>query len=484
MAILLAIILLFIAIIQLFSVLFLENFYQSNKKKTLKESFNLTEQIITKEKDFEEKLSALQDNKNVTIIILDSEYEPFFRLALLKRPAKYQNQQSRSPMRHDEELISSYLDKFKGGPVILTRKDRRTKTEFLSLYSAITLPDGTRGYAVISTSIDAMKDSVKAASDFILYTSLFVGLIGTAVVLYVSDKISKPIIKINRITSKMAKMDFSERITVDSSDETGELANNINFLSKQLDLKINELAIANKQLKKDIQLKEKVEQSRKELLSNVSHELKTPISLIGGYTEGLKLNINKDDKELYCDVIIDETKKMDKLVLSLLDLAQVEAGYKKMNLEKVDITQLVAGILDKYKLVFAEKGINLHNSFQGTALVMADEERLEQVVTNYLNNALDYVDNNRIISVSIEETKNQIRVGIFNSGKPIESAQLERIWDSFYKIDKARTREYGGSGLGLSIVKAIIHLHEGEYGVRNLEDGVEFWFLLNKYISR
>jgi two-component system, OmpR family, sensor histidine kinase VanS len=477
--ILLTIILLFIAVIQLLNALFLEDFYLFNKKNMLEESYNQIEQIITTEKNYEEKLSALQDNKNVTILIFDKEFEPVYRLALLKRPSKYQNQSSRSAMP-DEELIKGNLDNFNDKPFIVTRKDRRTKTEFLSLYSSITLPDGNKGYALISTSIDAMKDSAKAASEFILYTSIFVGLIGIVAVFYVSNSISAPIVRINRVTSKMAKLDFSERILVSSSDEIGELGKNINFLSKQLDLKINELDIANKQLKKDILLKEKVEQSRKELLSNVSHELKTPISLIGGYAEGLKLNINKDEKDFYCDVIIDETKKMDKLVYSLLDLANLESGSKKMNMVKVDITRLVSDIIDKYKLVFAEKRIKLHHKSQGRTLVLGDPERIEQVVTNYLNNALDHVDDNRIITVSIQETKNKVRVGIYNTGKEIQSHQQDRLWDSFYKVDKARTREFGGSGLGLSIVKSIISYHEGDCGLRNIDDGVEFWFLLNR----
>lgn len=477
--ILTSIILLFVILTQFFGILFLEDFYISSKKKSLKESFGQVQQIVSTESNYEESLAALQDNKNINILITDKEYNVIFMTALLKRKDKVPVDTGKLLDKHEEHL-NDEIGSLSKEQKIVTRTDPRTGTEFLSLYSIIKLPDGVEGYVEISSSIDAMKDSIHAASNFILYLSLLVTVIGTITIIYVSSKISKPIVKIGKLTADMANLDFSQRIEVNSNDEIGDLCKNINLLSVKLDKTLNELANANLQLKKDIEMKERIDQSRKELIANVSHELKTPISLIAGYSEGLKVNVNKDDKDFYCDVIIDEADKMNRLVLSLLDLSQVEGGYKQMKKEWMNVKELIEGSFEKYKLIFNEKGIHVTLSYEGDCDVFADPERIEQVLTNYLTNAMNHVDNRKQIIIEVEEQGEKVVVRVFNSGKPIPADEIDKIWDSFYKIDKARTREYGGSGLGLTIVKAIIEAHGGKYGTTNHDERVEFWFTLNK----
>ncbi|AGK53224.1 sensor histidine kinase [Bacillus sp. 1NLA3E] len=477
--ILTSIILLFVIITQFFGIFFLEDFYISSKKTTLKESLGQVQKILSKKNDYEEHLTALQNNKNINIIITDKEYNVIFMTALLNRKDKNQLPDPKLPDKRDKH-IKDFRENFTNLPKIVTRTDPRMNTEFLSLFSRIKLPDGANGYIEISSSIDAMKDSVKAASDFILYLSLLVTLIGTITIFYVSTKISKPIVKIARLTADMAKLDFSQRIDFNSNDEIGDLGKNINLLSVKLDKTLNELATANIQLKEDIKTKERIDQSRKELIANVSHELKTPISLIAGYAEGLKVNVNTEDKDFYCDVIIDEAEQMNRLVLSLLDLSQVEGGYKQMKKENINASGLVENTLEKFKLIFKEKGIKLSVTYEGDCTVFADPDRIEQVLTNYLTNAMNHVDNRKRIIIRAEEQAEKVVVSVFNTGRPIPTDELSKIWDSFYKIDKARTREYGGSGLGLTIVKAIIEAHGGKYGTTNHEDMVEFWFTLNK----
>ncbi|MHA0856542.1 sensor histidine kinase [Paenibacillus sp. CMAA1364] len=475
-----SIIFLFVVTTQLFSSFLLEDFYLSSKKKLLKESLTQAEEIISKDLDFEEELAVLQENKNIIMVLVDNDYATIFRPAFVRKQYRNNDLPPKYIFPHEEELFKDDIDRFSNSPSIVTRTDRKTNIEYLSLYAPIRLPDGTQAYTVISTSVDAMKDSVKAASDFILYVSLFVAAIGIVVIYYVSRSISKPIVKLGIVTEAIANLDFTQRMEVQSTDEIGDLSRNINFLSEKLDKTLSQLAVANTQLKKDIMLQEKIDQSRKELIANISHELKTPISIIGGYAEGLKVNINEKEKDLYCDVIMDETQKMNKLVLSLLDLSQVEAGYKQMNRQAFDISLLIDKTLEKYKFVFADKEIKLTVSYEGDCMIMADPERVEQALTNYLTNALNHVDLKREIIVHGKEMEQQVIVSIFNSGKMIAQDQTERIWESFYKIDQARTREYGGSGLGLFIVQAIISAHGGQYGVTNDADGPSFWFILSK----
>jgi signal transduction histidine kinase len=220
---------------------------------------------------------------------------------------------------------------------------------------------------------------------------------------------------------------------------------------------------------------------RKEFVYSVSHELKTPIALIRGYAEGLKININKDEenKDYYCDVIMDETIKMNKIVKQLLELSYLESGTVYLEREDFHIMELVGSFMKKNTMLIREKNIQVLVDSEEDILVNADYDRAEQVLFNYINNAVNHVDIKRIIRIRVEKIYNKARITVFNSGSHIPADSLEKIWMSFYKVDKARTREYGGTGLGLSIVRAIQEAHRNNCGVCNVENGVEFWFELD-----
>ena len=220
---------------------------------------------------------------------------------------------------------------------------------------------------------------------------------------------------------------------------------------------------------------------RKDFISNASHELKTPIALIQGYAEGLSecVNDDADSREFYCEVIIDEANKMNKLVKNLLSLNQLEYGSSMIQYEKFDIIMVIKGVINKLDYPLKQKEAVVDFVYAGKLFVYADEFKIEEVITNYLTNAINHLDENKIIKVNISQNDKKIRVSVFNSGKQIPDNELENIWIKFYKVDKARTREYGGSGIGLSIVKAIMNAHNNECGVLNKKNGVEFWFELD-----
>ena len=219
---------------------------------------------------------------------------------------------------------------------------------------------------------------------------------------------------------------------------------------------------------------------RREFIANVSHELKTPIALIQGYAEGLSDNINDDEesRQFYCDVIVDEARKMNNMVKKLLTLNELEFGNSNLELERFDIVSLVKTVADSVELLAKQKNINVVFNNTEPVYVWADEYRIEEVITNYLSNAVNHCKDPNVIDISFKKHDNKIRVSVFNTGDVIGEADLNNIWDKFYKVDKARTREYGGSGIGLSIVKAIMESHNEEYGVANHTTGVEFWFEL------
>ena len=244
-----------------------------------------------------------------------------------------------------------------------------------------------------------------------------------------------------------------------------------------MEFTISELKTANNELQKDIEQKVQIDEMRKEFLSHVSHELKTPIALIQGYSEGLKDNILDDEesKEFYCDVIADEAKKMNRMVQKLLTLNQIEFGNNQVNMERFDITEMIRNMVESSKILVEKQEVKIIFDEPETH-VWADEFMIEEVVNNYLSNARNHVTDDGIIKVSYCHHGNDVRIKVFNTGEHIPQEDIDKLWVKFYKVDKARTREYGGSGIGLSIVEATMKAHGKDYGVANVEGGVEFYF--------
>jgi two-component system, OmpR family, sensor histidine kinase VanS len=323
-----------------------------------------------------------------------------------------------------------------------------------------------------------ISESAAVSNRFTAIVALITIFITGLWTLYVSDKFTRPIKQINITTKKMAELDFSQTLDISSEDEIGQLSQSINHLSHKLKMTIGELNKKNQQLEQDIDKGKRIDTMRREFVSNVSHELKTPIFLIQGYAEGLKNNIVTDEEKrsFYCDVIMEEAEKMDAIVKDLLNLSQIESGNMDLNKYDFDIEQLIEDVTKKLEPIFKEKDISINTEIALKNLVNGDPIRIEQVIVNYMNNAINHVDGNKKIKVTAEEKNSKVRVSIFNTGQHIPEELLERIWISFYKVDKARTRSYGGTGLGLAIVKAIQQAHCNEYGVMNIDDGVLFWF--------
>lgn len=358
--------------------------------------------------------------------------------------------------------------------------DERLGDYYLEIWGTL-----DNGYSIIlRTPIQGIKDNVNISTTLIKYVGGAILAVGIIAAFVVSTYITRPIKQLSNIAEKMSEMDFNARYEGSDKGEIGLLGKSMNNMSEKLEQNIAELKKANLELKKDIDKKEKLEIMRTDFLSNVSHELKTPIALIQGYAEGLKEGITDDPEsmEFYCDVIMDEANKMNTMVKRLLTLNQIEFGNDEPEMERFDINELIASVADANAIRAGQKNMrivfdnrNEHN------FVWSDEYKTEEVLTNYISNALNHCDGKRAIEVRTEKSENggTITVTVYNSGKNIADEDLERIWEKFYKTDKARTREYGGNGIGLSIVKAIMDSMGQEYGVRNVSDGVEFWFNLD-----
>lgn len=334
---------------------------------------------------------------------------------------------------------------------------------------------------LLRTNFESIEEGVSIANNFLAYVGIITVILGTLAMLVISKKFTQPILDLSGIAKRMSDLDFEVKYKVKSKDEIGELGNSINSLSDKLKNTIQELKQANNELVNDIQKKTEVDEMRKEFLSNVSHELKTPISLIQGYAEGLKENINEDEesRDFYCEVIMDEAGKMNNMVKKLLSLNELEFGNNQVNFERFDVVTLIRSVLSSTEILFKQKDVTLYFEQNDPVYVWADEYLIEQVVTNYISNALNHVSGQRIIEIKLIPREDTVRVAVFNTGENIPEEDIDKIWIKFYKVDKARTREYGGSGIGLSIVKAIMNSHNQQCGVINRSVGVEFWFELD-----
>lgn len=339
-----------------------------------------------------------------------------------------------------------------------------------------TLDNGNRIELVIP--LVSIKTNIELTNTFYLIIGGFVFLVSMLFAYMISNYFTKPIREMNEATKRMKSLDFNTSCKVISRDEIGQLAVSINEMQMELSKNIDILNERNKELENEIYEKNRIDKKRRDLLNNVSHELKTPLALMQGYAEGLKVHVihSKEKSNFYCDVIIDESKKMNQLVESLLNIEAMEFGDKVLCKSRFEIIQFILQTLNKYQKLFDDQHIKYTVNEIEPIFVFADMFMMKSVFTNYITNAIHYVDERKVVEISIMQEKEYIRVEVYNTAKPILPEDMEKLWDSFYKVDKARTREKGGHGLGLSIVKAIQEAHQSGYGVKNTRDGVSFWF--------
>lgn len=345
------------------------------------------------------------------------------------------------------------------------------------------LDNGYKVYIQIQTS--AIQESVRISNNLLLIIGMISIVIAAIAASFISKKFTSQILELNVIANKMSKLDFSQKYELaETNDEIDELGNNINVMSDKLESTIKQLRKSNIELERDIEEKSKIDEMRKQFISDVSHELKTPIALIQGYAEGLVENVNVDEesRKYYAEVILDESNKMDKLVRQLLELMKLEYGKREFCNNKFNICELIEEVIRKCNVMLEEKQItDVRFEENGPINVYADEFYIEQAFTNYFTNAIKNtkeIYGNKYIEIKVTKNPdgNTVKVSVFNTGENISEENLDRIWGRFFKADESRNRADGGSGIGLSLVKAIMNNYNAKYGVINKESGVEFYF--------
>ncbi len=334
---------------------------------------------------------------------------------------------------------------------------------------------------IMSMPLSSLHESVSFFNRFLLTIGSVVLVAGAVIMYLTTRKITEPINSLAKLSEQMATLDFSARYTDNSEDEIGTLGRSMNSLSERLESTIAELKTANNELQSDIENKRMIDQKRQEFVANVSHELKTPIALIQGYAEGLQDGLCEDpeSRDYYCGVIVDEAKKMNRMVRQLLNLSAIEQGKDAPDFSRFNLSKVVRGVVSAADILVKQKEALVELDVPEDLSVWADEFKIEEVITNYLNNALNHLQQPNQISIYTENEGNDtVSIHVMNTGKQIPEEDLGKLWEKFYKVDKAHTRAYGGSGLGLSIVKAIADAHHQRCGVKNTRTGVDFWFTL------
>ena len=363
--------------------------------------------------------------------------------------------------------------------VIQLFNDRRSNTSYLECWGQFSDKDT---YFLMTMPIASMEDGVSISRAFLISISAVMLIVGAIAVYLTAGLMTEPIINLANISKKVTNLDFSERYTGKQKDEIGVLGDSMNQMSERLEETIRELKEANAKLQEDIDAKTRIDEMRKEFIADVSHELKTPIAIIEGYAEGLVEGIadDKETRDYYSGIIMDEAGKMNKLVKQLTSLISYEFGDDKNDASDFNLTELVNSVLEAQKIRLNEAGAKLTTDMVENAYVHAEEFKIEEAFTNYLNNAINHLEGDRNIRVSLNAEGDSWRLAVYNDGTPIPEESKPKLWDKFYKVDKSRSRQYGGSGIGLSIVKAIVESHGGRYGVINHDSGVEFWLTLSQ----
>ncbi len=456
---------------------FLEPYYISNKKTEFVNMYvslrDAMESGTIEQQDKAEELWHMAEKNNMSYLIVDEANARMLTNVhdmdmLEKQLAGYLLNQAQKQSR-----ILASTEEYQ----INRSKSPWNKEEYIEMWGEFS--DGS--LFLIRSPLESIRESASLSNRFLIIIGCFMIVICIVLIWYFSKRLTDPILELAALSERMADLDFEAKYTSGGNNEIGNLGANFNRMSEKLESTISELKSANNSLMKDIEQKEKLEQMRNDFLGNVSHELKTPIALIQGYAEGLKEGVSDDpeSREFYCDVIMDEASKMNQMVKNLLALNQLEFGDEEIEFERFDLTAVVRGVLQSMEILAQQDDIRVIFRQQEPVYVWADEFKVEQVIRNYVSNAFHHAGLEKVIEVKIKIQDETARITVFNTGTPIPEEDLAHIWDKFYKVDKAHTREYGGNGIGLSIVKAIMESFHQKYGVNNYDNGVEFWFELD-----
>ena len=437
----------------------LKPYYMRQKQQNIVSTFSAVNAVCKDSEALQERLEYMRANDTVSAVIWAD------------RQIVYSTQ------NQDRFFLPGDLDIPRGA--YLFSEQETASGAYITLYGRL----ANDACIMLRTPVAAIEESIGISNRFLLICGGAALVFALLAAWLLSRGFIAPIRRLSGVAEHVAQLDFSDVYTGTGKDELSALGRSIDTMSHTLERAIGELQNANRQLQADIEQKIRQDEARREFIANVSHELKTPLALIGTYAEGLREDI-AGNREEYCDVIEDETQKMSEMLRRMTLLMQLESGGEQLTPERFDVTELLSNLCERLRVQFADTDCTVLPPAPTPQFVWADSVLLENVLVNFLTNAFHHVSPAGVISAAVTATdRGTVRITVLNTGKHIPAADLPKIWESFYKVDKARTRAYGGSGIGLSVVAAIMNAHRMPYGVRNCTapngaDAVEFYIEL------
>ena len=430
----------------LFQIVFLDRYYEYSKTKNLTKAATLVNGSY-----LENNLLALDDishDYGVCIEIFGKDNKMIYSSNMFNKGCMF------------GDINSSYVRDFKESGLknktyLLTNTRYGNKT----IISATDI-DGV--YSFVSASLEPLDATTNILKSQFITVTFIVLFLSFIIAYYISKRIANPIVKMNKEASKLSKGNYNIKFDEESSiDEINELAKTLNHTSEELN---------------------KIEELRNDLLANVSHDLKTPLTMIKAYAEMVRDLTYKDDekREANLNVIIEESDRLNTLVNDILTLTKLENADNKLEIEEFDLDGLIRSILKRYDILTNE-GYKFIYENKKKMNIKADRKRIEQVIYNLINNAVNYTGDDKIIKINVKESRNNYRIEIIDTGKGISKKDLPYIWDKYYHSNKKHKRNVIGTGVGLSIVKNILINHGYKYGVDSkINVGSNFYFEIPK----
>lgn len=461
-------------ILWLFQTVYLDTFYKKIKTNELESALSHVETMSVDE-DFSQAVETIAESYDVCILVTDFEGKTLFsadknmNCAIHKLPT--------------EELVR-IMKKAGDGEVIkiknniglsfdkdINNKDKRPNRfedkmnmppndeyESLMLVKIITLNDGTQCAAFLNSIISPVSATVYTLRIQLIYISVIMVVIALVMAVVIAVKVSRPIININNSAKKMARGDYNIKYDVGSYKEISELSKTLNYTVSEL---------------------KKTEDLQHELIANVSHDLRTPLTMITAYSEVMR-DIPGENSPENVQVIIDEANRLTNLVNDMLDISKLQAGVDTLNAREYNLTSGIKSVIDRYAKLVEQDGYKVIFKYkEEDIMVRADEFKIYQVLYNLVNNAINYTGPDKTVTIKQIVNGEIVRIEVTDTGDGIAEEELANVWERYYKADKKHKREVMGTGLGLSIVKNILKLHDAKYGVLSkVGEGSTFWFEL------
>ncbi len=462
-----------LVVLWVFQTVFLDDFYKFIKKNQMEKTADYICRHIEDE-DIEEYLKSLKERSSMVAGVYDTS-EDFFRRVY---SSTYHTEFGIDIMPHEiytcYEKAKQSGDKviFESGgsvaesafPGIWPSPSRIERPEFdneanthLTCAVIMNLKSGEEYMLILRTPITPVTSTVETLKIQLIIVSLLLGVTGVVFAVVVSLRISRPLAKTNKGAKELARQNYNVSFEQDGYKEIRELNETLSFAASELS---------------------KVDSLRRELISNISHDLRTPLTMIGGYAEVMR-DIPGENTPENVQVIIDETQRLSQLVSDLLDLSRLESGNAPVCMEAFSITDSIRGMFTRYSKLVAKDNYNLQFDFDCNVTVVGDEVRLSQVVYNLINNAINYSGEDKTVVVSQTVSEDKVRIEVTDHGEGIAAEDLRNIWDRYYRVDKEHRSAVIGTGLGLSIAKNVLLLHNARFGVRSTKgNGSTFWFEL------